>query len=96
MSEPKQLSAKMLEELRCYLLIRTAEAGPDGLSLELLHLSCKLQGFACEISNVNAECHYLMDLKFIVEIEDTLCKGQRKYRIFATGRDYIEKHGFPS
>jgi hypothetical protein len=96
MSENPKLPAKQLEELRTYILIRAAEAGPDGITLDLLLLSSKLQGFACEVLNIRAECQYLVDLKYLAEIENTLCKGQRKFRIFANGRDYLEKHGFPS
>ena len=96
MSELAKLPAKQLEELRTYLLIRVAEAGPDGITLDLLFLSSKLQGFRCEAAHIRAECYYLIDLKFLVEIDDTLCKGQKKFRIFAAGRDYLEKHGFPS
>ena len=94
MTETRKLSAKQLEELRIYLLIRAAEAGPDGISLDLLHICSKLQGFDCAVGHIRAECQYLADLKFLVEIEDTLSKGQQKFRIFATGRDYLEKHGF--
>jgi hypothetical protein len=96
MSETNRLSAKELEELRLYLLIRAAEAGRDGITLDLLFLSSKLQGFNCEVEHIRAECQYLADLKFLVEIADTLCKGHKKFRIYATGRDYLEHHGFPS
>ena len=93
MSEKRELLPKQLEELRIYLLIRACQAGPDGISEELLHLSAKLQGLDCKVGNVRSECQYLVDRKFLVEIDDTLCKGHRKYRIFSEGRDYLEKYG---
>ena len=36
-----------------YLLIRSAEAGPNGLSLDLLHLSSKLLGFDCDVGQLD-------------------------------------------
>ena len=78
MNEKRELPAKQLEELRIYLLIRAGQAGPEGISEELLQLSARLQGLDCEVGNIRSESQYLIDLKFLVEIEDTLSTGHRK------------------
>lgn len=89
-----KMSSEEIHQLRVFLLIRAAEAPPEGISHELLFLSAKLDGFHLARENVDIEVQYLVDKKFLAPVDPELSAGIRKCRIFAHGRDYLAQHGF--
>ncbi len=81
------------ELLRVVLLQQASRASRHGSTY---YASARIHGFDVSADIIERELSYLLSKGFIASVPSELCPANERYRIHATGTDYLAKYGFES
>ena len=75
------------------ILIQLEAAAPATLPPETLHQGLRLAGHNLTPAALDKDLAYLADKNLLTSQQPTLARSTRRYRLTATGRDYLESQG---
>lgn len=88
------MTAETMETFRICLLQILRTVTPHAVPVARLVAGAKLKGFAeADATLVQSELSYLGDKGFVIEEEKALSPENAWWRITASGRDFLAKHG---
>lgn len=81
------------ELLRLTLLQLAAPAGSTGLTLSSYHLGVRTRGISCPTDAIADALQYHEDKGLLVTLEKTVSPELKRWRITASGRDFLAAEG---
>ena len=81
------------ELLRHALLLALEAAAPASITVETLRYGAILAGYTVDEATILCDLEYLAEKGFAVHEACPIAMGVRRYRLTATGRDYLESRG---